>query len=110
MKLSKETFSKLCTPAKIYFSLAILSIIIGLFSGVRLFMIVIKLVFAFVWTYVLSWLCKKGFKALSWFLVLLPFIMMFLVIFGIMREIKQVHYLNPLSDKASNSISKSVSM
>jgi c-di-AMP phosphodiesterase-like protein len=110
MKLSKESFAKLCTPAKIYFSLAILSIILGLFNGFHLIMIVIKLIFAFIWTYGLSWLCKKGFKALSWFLVLLPFIMMFLVLFGIMRDIKQVHYLNPLSNKASSSISKSVSM
>ena len=59
MKLSKETFSKLCTPAKIYFSLAILSIILGFFNGFHPMMIIIKLVFAFIWTYVLSWLCKK---------------------------------------------------
>jgi predicted PurR-regulated permease PerM len=107
MKLSNETFSKLCTPAKIYFSLAILSIVLGFFNGFHLFMILSKLIFAFIWTYILSWLCKKGFKALSWFLVLLPFIMMFLVLFGIMRNIKEVHYLNPLHDQMNSSSNSS---
>ena len=100
--MNKE-FAKLCTPAKIYFSLAILSILIGLFHGFHLFAIVSKLFFAFVWTYVLAWLCKKGYKTLSWFLVLLPFLMILLVLFGVMKTIKQVHYLNPLNDQLNAS-------
>lgn len=95
----EKAFDVLCTPAKIYFSLAILSILIGLFSGFNVIMILTKLFFAFIWTYILSWLCKKGFKTLSWFLVLLPFIMIFLVLFGIMKNIKGVQYLNPLNDQ-----------
>jgi hypothetical protein len=95
----KKAFAELCTPAKIYFSLAILSILLGLFNGFHVVMILTKLFFAFIWTYILAWLCKKGLKTLSWFLVLLPFIMMFLVHFGIMKNIKEVHYLNPLNDQ-----------
>ena len=30
---SSKEFEKLCTPAKLYFALAILSILLGLFSG-----------------------------------------------------------------------------
>jgi hypothetical protein len=95
----KKAFAELCTPAKIYFSLAILSILLGLFNGIHVVMILTKLFFAFIWTYILAWLCKKGLKTLSWFLVLLPFIMIFLVLFGIMSNIKEVHYLNPLNDQ-----------
>jgi predicted PurR-regulated permease PerM len=98
MKMQK-TFSELCTPAKIYFSLAILSIFLGLFNGIHIVMILIKLFFAFIWTYILAWLCKKGLKTLSWFLVILPFIMIFLVLFGIIKNIKEVNYLNPLNDQ-----------
>jgi hypothetical protein len=98
MKMNKA-FEELCTPAKIYFSLAVLSILLGLFNGVHIFMILSKLFFAFIWTYILAWLCKKGLKMLSWFLVLLPFIMLFLVMFGIMKNIKEVHYLNPMNDQ-----------
>lgn len=92
-------FMKLCTPAKIYFSLAVLSILLGLFNGIHIFMILSKLFFAFIWTYVLAWLCTKGYKTLSWILVLLPFIVLFLVLLGVMKNIKQVHYLNPMNDQ-----------
>jgi predicted PurR-regulated permease PerM len=98
MKMNK-TFAKLCTPAKIYFTLAVLSIIIGFFNGIHILAVLVKLFFAFIWTYILAWLCKKGFKAISWFLVLLPFIMIVLVFFGVMKNIKQVHQLNPLQDQ-----------
>lgn len=42
-----------------------------------------KLFFAFIWTYVLGWLCNKGFTMLSWFLVLLPYILIVLALFKI---------------------------
>jgi hypothetical protein len=43
-----------------------------------------------------------GFKNLSWFLVLLPFLFIFLVFFGIMKNIKQINYLNPLHDQMNS--------
>jgi ABC-type dipeptide/oligopeptide/nickel transport system permease subunit len=78
-------FSRLCTPAKIYFAIAIIASVIALFSGVRIMAVVLKLVFAFVWTFLLGWLCQKGFRALSWFLVLLPYIFIALTMFGLYR-------------------------
>ena len=78
-------FSKLCTPAKIYFAIAVIASIIALFSGVRVMAVVLKLFFAFIWTFLLGWLCQKGFRALSWFLVLLPYIFSALAMFGMYR-------------------------
>jgi hypothetical protein len=78
-------FSKLCTPAKIYFAIAVIASIVALFSGVRVMAVVFKLLFAFIWTYLLGWLCQKGFRALSWFLVLLPYIFIALAMFGMYR-------------------------
>ena len=78
-----KDFSKLCTPAKIYFAIAVIAAIVGLFSGVSVMMVFMKLVFAFIWTYVLGWLCKKGFTSISWFLVLLPYILIFLAMLNI---------------------------
>ena len=101
MKFDK-TFAELCTPAKIYFSLSILSILIGLFSGFHVVTILTKLFFAFIWTFILSWLCNKGFKNLSWFLVLLPFLFILLVLFGVMKNVKQINYLNPLNDQMNS--------
>jgi hypothetical protein len=80
-----EAFNKLCTPAKIYFAIAVIAAIIELFSGMRIMVIVMKLVFAFIWTFILAWLCKKGYKSISWFLVLLPYILIALAMLGIYR-------------------------
>ena len=76
-------FSKLCTPAKIYFAIAVIAAIFALFRGVHLMAIAMKLIFAFIWTFVLGWLCSKGMKTLSWFLVLLPYIIIALAMFKI---------------------------
>lgn len=75
-------FSKLCTPAKLYFAIAVVASVIALFSRVHVMAVVFKLGFAFIWTYLLGWLCQKGFRALSWFLVLLPYILIALAMFG----------------------------
>ena len=71
--LNKD-FSKLCTPARLYFVIAIISSVVALLNKVTLLAVFFKLVFAFIWTYILGWLCKKGYDSLSWFLVLFPFI------------------------------------
>jgi hypothetical protein len=80
-----KDFSKLCTPAKVYFAIAVIASIIALFNKFSLLSVLMKLVFAFIWTFVLAWLCDKGYKNLSWFLVLLPYIVILLAFFGIMR-------------------------
>ena len=47
---SSKDFEKLCTPAKLYFALAILSILIGLFGGFNFMAILGKLIFAVIYT------------------------------------------------------------
>ncbi len=81
--LSTKEFSKICTPAKLYFALAMLSIFFGLFNGFNIMAVLGNLLFTFVFTFILSWLCKVGLTSLSWFLVLLPFVLMLLMILGI---------------------------
>ena len=81
--MDNRQFSKLCTPAKIYFAIAVLSSIFALFQGVTILAVFLKLIFAFVWTYILAWLCKKGYRSVSWFLVLLPYIIILLAMLKI---------------------------
>uniref|UniRef100_A0A6C0EQ05 Uncharacterized protein n=1 Tax=viral metagenome TaxID=1070528 RepID=A0A6C0EQ05_9ZZZZ len=82
--MNKE-FSKLCTPSKIYFVLAVLACVVALFNHVTILAVFVKLIFAFIWTFILDWLCKKGFEGVSWFFVLLPFIMILLVFLGVIH-------------------------
>jgi hypothetical protein len=83
-----KDFSKLCTPAKIYFAIAVIASIIALFSGVGVIAVAMKLIFAFIWTFLLGWLCDKGYKTISWVLVLLPYIIIALAMAGVYRTTK----------------------
>ena len=78
-----DQFSRMCSPAKLYFAILLANILIMLFYRVRLGLVFSKILFGGIWTYFLMWLCKKGYQSLSWFLVLLPFFLIALVvIFG----------------------------
>jgi len=89
--------NKLCTPALFYFILSVVAIAIMAFqnignngiycvgsyscntgSVVAIFML--KIVYVLFWTWLLNIICKSGYETLSWFLVLLPFILLFILI------------------------------
>lgn len=82
-----QTFKSLCSPAKLYFVLAVVSCIFALFAGVKLVTVFINLVIAFIWTMILSWICKKDFVYISWGLVLFPYFMMLLIFFGLLKNV-----------------------
>ena len=69
-------FPQLCTPAMVYFGIAMLSLVIALFKKFEIFSILIKAFFICLWTYILNFLCLKGYTTISWILVILPFVMM----------------------------------
>jgi hypothetical protein len=112
-------FDKICTPAQIYlivsfilmvlsyFGLSAISQQITLNQANNSFLqslnftyqkdtrtsYVVQAVFIVLWTWVLSYLCKKGFSNLSWFLVLLPWILMFLAFFVyIIETVKSIFF------------------
>ena len=81
-------FSKLCTPAMIYFVLSVITLVIGVFTNFHIISLLIKGLFILVWTWFLNYLCKKGYSIISWILVILPFLMMFGVIAMAMEVVK----------------------
>jgi hypothetical protein len=83
-----KDFSKLCTPARIYFAIAVIASIFALMNRVPLMAVFANLFFAFIWTFILGWLCKNGYTSISWFLVVLPYIIIALAMFGIYRVSK----------------------
>ena len=85
MKNVQEWFKKMCTPAQIYFAIAVLAAVISLFMRENVTSVLVNFLFALIWTYILAWLCKKGYEGLSWFLVLLPYVVLLLGVFGVYR-------------------------
>lgn len=71
----------LCSPAFFYFVMSAISIIVLAVNHVPLVYLLLKVVFSGAWTWALNFLCNKGYKTVSWFLVISPFIVMTILIF-----------------------------
>ena len=69
--------SELCTPAMIYFLFSVISLVMSAFTHFNMMSIIIKVALLLIWTWLLNYLCRKGYVVVSWILILLPFIMMF---------------------------------
>lgn len=73
---------KLCTPAKVYLVVSVVSCLIALFRRSPVTTVLVQFLFVLLWTFALNWLCSKGYKSVSWFLVILPYVML---MFGMIR-------------------------
>jgi hypothetical protein len=92
------TFKGLCVPAQLYFLLSFMVILtlfkqnyknpkqycVGIFKTSspcnNIVFFIIKIIYVLLWTYILQFLCRKGYSTISWLMVLLPFIGMFILI------------------------------
>jgi hypothetical protein len=68
-------FSKYCTPAQLYLILGAIGILSTFIKNYSVETLLTEALFLVIWAWVLNWLCSKGFKSISWVLVLLPFIL-----------------------------------
>jgi len=86
---------KLCTPAIIYLAISTIAILfmaiqnsynynkymLGPYSTdtvSTVLIFIVKIVYVLFWTWILNLICDAGATGLSWFLVLFPFILMFI--------------------------------
>ena len=93
-----KTVNKLCLPAQIYLGISSLSILALLLQNIgqqnkycigslnadlpcnNMTVFVFKVMYVLVWTWILQKLCSRGYKSVSWLLVLLPFVLMFVLL------------------------------
>jgi hypothetical protein len=89
-----------CTPAGVYFILSFITLVamiiqnlgnpssycIGRYScnvtSIQM-LFIMKFVYILFWTWILNIICRQGFETVSWLLVLLPYLLMFIFILGI---------------------------
>lgn len=91
------SFPKLCTPAYVYLVISVVALGIMGFQNIgsnteycagsyscaasnTMFIFALKLLYVVFWTWILNLICKSGASVVSWVLVLLPIIVMFLLI------------------------------
>ena len=98
-KIAEKFVRELCQPAYIYLILSIVALVIimlqnylnnkknkycvGIFecsvkSIIPIFLV--KIVYIIFWAFILDLLCKNGYHKLSWFILLFPYIMFFILI------------------------------
>ena len=69
--------SNLCTPAFVHLVIGIITLLLGIGYGMGIFAIIADIILILIGTWFLNYLCTKDLKGLSWFLVILPFIFLF---------------------------------
>ena len=96
-----KKLKELCTPAFLYFSLAMLGVLVSVVQNLgnsrrynlgmlstsvpsTFLVFVVKIIYILFWTWVLNLMCKDGHKEIAWFLVLIPFILLFLIMGSMM--------------------------
>jgi hypothetical protein len=87
----------LCTPAYIYLVISIVTILVIATQNYgndnayclgpyacktenKFTIFIIKVVYVLFWTWVLNIICKSGYETVSWLLVLIPYVLMFILI------------------------------
>jgi hypothetical protein len=105
-------FFNLCSPAKLYLIISLLSLIalfyqnysnpkkycVGIFETKsdcnNRFYFLFKIMYIAFWLFILQKLCSKGYSTISWILVLLPILAMFiligLILIVLMKKNKQL--------------------
>jgi H+/Cl- antiporter ClcA len=97
---------QLCTPSYVYFIISVLAIAISAFQNIGnskkynlggfscnvpscMLVFVVKIVYIVFWTWILNLMCKDGHTGIAWFLVLLPFVLLFVIISLVMMSQKK---------------------
>ena len=92
-----KTVQDLCTPAYVYLVMSVISIVLMMLQNAgnnKMFCLgnyecnvdspglvfLGQVVYTVFWVFLLNWICSKGYKNLSWFLVLLPFLFFFIAL------------------------------
>ena len=87
----------LCTPSYVYLVISMIALFIMLFQnignanlyclgsyscsvGSTTLIFVIKILYILFWTWILNLICRAGATNIAWFLVLFPFILMFVLL------------------------------
>jgi len=92
-----KKISDLCTPAMIYFFISLFGLAISAIQNLGnnnkyclgmftcsvpsvILIFIIQVVYILFWTWILYLICNAGHVGIAWFLVLLPFILLFVIL------------------------------
>jgi len=106
----KFSVKELCTPAFIYFCLAVVGIVIDFAKTYRIMYNAVMLLFTIGWSMFLNYLCNKGYSSLSWIVLLLPLIVNFFVLAKLVSTQKQNTSQNKQQNQQNQQMSNGSTM
>lgn len=91
-----RTLKDLCSPASLYFVISMIALLLVLFQNLgnshsyqmghfscrvpsTALVFIVKFIYILFWTYILNLICRDGHVGISWLLVLLPWILLFVI-------------------------------
>jgi hypothetical protein len=75
-----------CSPALLYLIISTFSILLASSMNVLPIFILTKVAFTLLWAWFLNFLCVKGYKRVSWILVLVPYMIIIMNIFILLTD------------------------
>jgi amino acid transporter len=101
----------LCTPALVYFIISVISIFGMLFDNLEntnqfcfgnvscnvantSTIFIVHILFFIFWTWLLNFICSRGYKNVAWFILLFPYILLMLILLFGATEIRNTHIQN----------------
>lgn len=92
-----KKMSDLCTPAMVYFVVSFLGIAMAIIQNLGnstkyclgmfscnvpsvVLIFIMKIAYVLFWTWILNLMCKDGHSNIAWFLVILPFVLLFVIL------------------------------
>jgi len=92
-----KSLKDLCLPARIYFIISMIALLLLLFQNLgynnsyhvgsfscrvpsTTMVFIVKLIYILFWTWILNLICKDGHSGISWLLILLPYLLLFVII------------------------------
>ena len=109
--------SQLCTPSLVYFVISVIGIIMSIIQNIgnndryclgsfacqvpsTIAVFIVKIVYVLFWTWILNMMCNDGHVNIAWFLVLLPFVLLFMILYLVMvNQKKSKHTMEGLDNK-----------
>ena len=91
-----KKLNQLCTPSLVYFVISMIALAISVVQNMgnrnkyslgnfscrvpsTIAVFIVKVIYILFWTWILNLICKDGYTSISWILVLLPFILLFVI-------------------------------
>jgi hypothetical protein len=70
-------YTKLCTPAFIYFIVSLTYVLVDNLTNFNITNIIINLFMIIFWSLILNFICRSGFTVVSWILLFIPLLVYF---------------------------------